>query len=146
MEGKRYEFTGEVKDTKDGVILRRIRFIRDVKDIKAGTVGGWIENEGNLYQYDDSLVLDEAAVYGSAQVAYDGIASGNAEIFDNTYVSGTVNKNAKVYGRARVHTSATVTDHAKAFGYAVIEPTICIDGHLEVDYRVSWLSGKKKGE
>ena len=74
---KRWEFTGETKTTELGVLLKRIRATEDFTingghQIAKGSLGGWIENEGNLQ--DSAWVSDNAQVYGNARV------SGNAQV------------------------------------------------------------------
>ncbi len=90
MERKKYEFTGETKEVA-GRKLRQIRALVAIGHIAAGTIGGWIEDEGNLAQVSgDAQVSGNAWVYDNAQV------SGNAQVYDNAQVYG----NAWVYGDA----------------------------------------------
>ena len=69
---KKYEFTGETKAGPEGVILHRIRALVKIElgdiTVEAGDIGGWIEKEENLSQYDKSRVYDNARVYGNARV------------------------------------------------------------------------------
>lgn len=51
--GKKYELTGEAKTLADGTVLRCIRAVKDFvladgTTMRAGDLGGWVENEGNL--------------------------------------------------------------------------------------------------
>ena len=88
---KKYEFTGETKDF-NGVILHRIRAIKDFGIVKAGGLGGWIEKEYNLSHEGNCWVYGDARVYGDAKV------SGNARVSGGACVYG----NAQVYGDAIV--------------------------------------------
>lgn len=45
---KKYELMEETKTLADGTVLHRIRAVVDFADVKAGDLGGWVENEGNL--------------------------------------------------------------------------------------------------
>ena len=69
---KKYEFTGETKAGPEGVILHRIRALVKIElgdiTVEAGDIGGWIEKEENLSQYDKSWVYGNALVYGNARV------------------------------------------------------------------------------
>ena len=46
---KKYKLTSQVVECK-GLVLHRIRALKDFGSIKAGEVGGWIESEENLSQ------------------------------------------------------------------------------------------------
>ena len=103
-----------------GHTLFRIECTQDFKEIKAGTLGGFIEKEenldgnawvsGNAKVYGNALVSDDAQVYGNAQVygkawvSDDAQVYGNAQVYDNAWVYG----DACVYGEARVYGNARV--------------------------------------
>ena len=78
--------------------LHRIQALIDFSDVKAGDLGGWIENENNLSQSGNAWVYDDAKVFINAEV------SGNAKVFDNAEVFGwaKIGGNAKVGGNAMV--------------------------------------------
>ncbi len=66
----KYEFTGEQKKvvSSDGTthIVRRIRCLIYIRrhGVKPGDLGGWIENDDNLYQNGtDAWVAGEAIVF-----------------------------------------------------------------------------------
>ena len=46
---KKYELTEEVMEY-EGVILHRIKALKDFGDVKKGDLGGWIKSEENLSQ------------------------------------------------------------------------------------------------
>ena len=64
---KKYEMTNESIEFI-GVKLFRIRALQDFRDVKAGDLGGYIEKEDNLSQYDYCWVYGNARVYGDAEV------------------------------------------------------------------------------
>ena len=86
---KKYELTNETKTLADGTVLHRIRALRDITRfvVKAGELGGFVEEENNLSQDGKAWVFDNAEV------------SGNAKVYGNAWVSG----DAKVSGNAKVH-------------------------------------------
>ena len=52
---------------KDPIInLYRIRALKDFSDIKAGTLGGYVENEDNLSHDGNACVCSDARVCGNA--------------------------------------------------------------------------------
>ena len=99
MVNEKFEFSGETK-TVGGVVLRRIRALRDIPgtSVQKGDLGGWIEKLENLSQIGNAWVADNARVYGNARVS----------------------DNALVYGNARVNDTALVYGNARVAGYAVI--------------------------
>ena len=66
-----------------GKKLYRIQALKDFKGVKSGDVGGYIEKESNLSQYDNAWVSDDA------QVSDDALVYGNAQVCGNAQVSGT---------------------------------------------------------
>ena len=87
-----------------GHTLFRIECTQDFKEIKAGTLGGFIEKEENLD--GDAWVSDDARVYGDAQVC------GNARVYDDAQVYG----DAQVYDDAWVYGNAQVCGDAWVYG------------------------------
>ena len=124
----KYRLTYMVLETECGLVLHRIRALRDIPEhgVTAGDLGGWIESERNLAQSGDAWVADDASVTGNAQVygnarvyarAYvygDAYVSGDAQVYGNAFVYGDV----CVYGNARVYARAYVYDNARITGNA----------------------------
>ncbi len=83
----------------------RIRALRDIPSakVKAGDLGGWIENENNLSQEGECWVTKHAYVGENACV------SGNARVYGYATVCGK----AQVYDNAQVYGCATVTGTTK---------------------------------
>ncbi len=97
-------------------VVHRIRALRDIPEagVKAGDLGGFIEEEENLSHRGSAWVSDDAVVYGQAYVADNAIVRGkaiisgtegatkvgeNAEVTDNaTILRGTITGNVKIYG------------------------------------------------
>ena len=52
----------------DGRKLYRIKALKDFRDVRKGTVGGYIESEQNLSQEGDAWVYGDAWVCGNARV------------------------------------------------------------------------------
>ena len=98
---KKYELTNETKTLADGTVLHRIRALRDIPrfGVKAGELGGFVEEENNLSQDGKAWVFDNAEVSGNAKVYGNAEVSGNAKVYGNAWVSG----DARVSGNAKVH-------------------------------------------
>ena len=80
---KKYELTEETRTLEDGTVLHRIRAVRDFTsvdgmEVKAGDLGGWIEEEDNLSHEGSAWVSGEAEVGGKADYA----------VYKNTWSSG----------------------------------------------------------
>ena len=110
---------------KDPIInLYRIRALKDFSDIKAGTLGGYVENEDNLSHDGNAWIYGNARVYGDAKVC------GDSKVYDD----------AKVYGNACVCSDARVCGDAKVYGNACVcsDAKVCGDACLKTnaDYTV----------
>ena len=101
---KKYELTDETMEW-EGHTLHRIKALRDFNDVKAGDLGGWVESEDNLSQYEKCWLCDNAIVYGDARIY------GNARVYDNAIVYG----NAIVCGDTIVYGGARVCDNARIY-------------------------------
>ena len=123
---KKYELTKETKTLEGGTVLHRIRALRDIPrfGVKAGELGGFVEEENNLSQDGDAWVSDSAWVFGNAKVY------GNAEVYGKSRVFG----NSKVYGKSRVSGNANVYGDAEVSGYAWVFGNACV-------YGKAWVSG-----
>ena len=116
---KKYELTEETK-VIGGKTLFRIRALRSFGGIKAGDLGGFIENERNLSHGGNAWVGGNAEVYGNAQVGGNARVSGDAWVEDNARVDGDawVGGYARVNGDAQVVGDARVDGNAQVGGYA----------------------------
>ena len=87
---KKYELTNETKTLAGGTVLRRIRALRDIPrfGVKAGELGGFVEEENNLSQDGDAWVFCDANVYGNAWVSGDAEVYGNACVYGDAEISG----------------------------------------------------------
>ena len=78
---KKYELTDETMEW-EGHALHRIKALRDFNDVKAGDLGGWVESEYNLSQYEKCWLCDNAIVYGDARIYGNARVCDNARIYD----------------------------------------------------------------
>ena len=123
---KKYELTTETLQFA-GRTLHRIKAVKDFGSVKAGELGGWIENEKNLSQddnawiYGEAMAFDNAKVFGNAKILGNAHIFGNAKVFDSArvyddarvYNDAIVNNNARIYDSARVYDDAIVSDYAE---------------------------------
>ena len=87
----------------------RIRALRDFGDVKAGDLGGYVENEHNLSHKGDCWVYDNAIVCHDSVVKDNAAIRGKATAIGHSILSG----NANVFGEARIQDYAEVSDHAQ---------------------------------
>lgn len=133
---KKYELTNEIKNLADGVVLYRIRALKDFANVKAGDLGGFIQKERNLAQDGDAWVDGEAWVSGNALVEGNARVSGDAWVHSNAWVQ----ENARVDGNARVVGDACVRGNARVEGGVRVDgnATVCGDAWVSnsADYCV----------
>lgn len=136
---KKYELTDDTINYC-GVILHRIKALKNFFKVKSGDLGGWIEKEENLYQtgsawlygeakaYDNAVVSNSAKVYDNAVICGDALVCDSAKIYDNAFVCdhavvcdrAVVCDNADVRDWARVCGGTTVHGNAEVYGTAVV--------------------------
>ena len=151
---KKYELTEETKIIGDKMLFR-IRALRSFGDIKAGDLGGFIENERNLSHEDNAWVSGNAKVIDNARVSDNALVSGetwvggNARVDGNARVSGEawVGGNARVSGNARVIDNARVSGYAKVGGKAIVGGEALVSGYAKVGGKAivggeAWVSGE----
>lgn len=84
---KKYEFTDEIKEV-NGVMLRRIRAVRDFGIVCTGELGGWVESRGNLPDHGECWVDDEAMVFGAAKIDDDAVVGGDVIVCGEAMICG----------------------------------------------------------
>ena len=134
---KKYELSNDTKKFIN-YTLYRIQALRDFKTIngeqvKAGDLGGWVENEDNLDQAGNCWIGGSAWVTENARVSEDACIYGNAFVYGNAQVYGSaeVYDHTRVFDNAQVYGSAQVGDRAWIYGSAQVY------GNARVDYNVS---------
>lgn len=130
---RKYELTDETINVDDKT-LHRIKAVRDFSNVKAGDLGGFIENEDNLshdgyaWIYDNARVFDKAQVYNDARIYHKACVYGRAQILGKAqvrgiaqvYESACISENAQVYGKACIYGDAWVLDMARVHGMACV--------------------------
>lgn len=122
------------------VILHRIRALREFGDVKAGDLGGYIEDEFNLSVHDcNCWVYDHSKVYGGARIDGDAIIKndscvcGDAVIYNHAVIDNSfVTENAFVSGYARVLDNSSVYGDAKVYGDALIYENSRVAGNVKI--------------
>ena|SRR5690625_5086236 len=109
---KKYELLTDQTIQVDGRTLYRIRALRDVGMVKAGSIGGYVESEDNLSHFDDCWIYKNAKVYGGARITKSAEVRGAAQVYERAMVSD----HANVSGKARVYGSAAVFGEARVAG------------------------------
>lgn len=146
----KYRLTDETKVIENDYskkTLYRIQAIVDFGDVKAGDIGGFIEQEDNLSQdglawvYDNAMAYSDALVTDNAKVKDRAKVYGRSLVSDNAIVMGTaeVYNRAMVYGNARVGGSAWIMGDAMAYDNAKVSSGYYDDTYkLTGDTDYSW--------
>lgn len=118
---KKYKLTKETKTFFDGMVLHRIRAVRDFvlangTEVHAGDFGGWVEKEDNLSHCGGAWVGGGAMIFDKARVEDEALVCDNAQVYSNAQIGGR----ARVYGRARIYGKAWINDNAQIGGAARI--------------------------
>jgi carbonic anhydrase/acetyltransferase-like protein (isoleucine patch superfamily) len=117
-----------------GRTLYRIKAVKDFGDIKAGNLGGYVENITNLSQENNCWISGNAKVCGYAQVLGYAKVFGYAKVIDKAVVrdNAVVCDNAVVSDTAQVLGYAIVCDNVKVFGNAVVSGNAKVLGYAKV--------------
>jgi len=140
---KKFELTGQQMTLKKGLVLHRIRALRDFACVKRGDLGGWIEKESNLAtDYNLAWVSGNARVFGAARVEGDAWVSGGAQVYGQALVNeeAAVDGNARVYGQAMISDCANVGENARVYGEARVIGNAKISGEAQI-YDEAMVSG-----
>jgi NDP-sugar pyrophosphorylase family protein len=113
-----------------GSKLYRIRALKDFDYVKKGDLGGFVEREDNLSQYESCWIYDNAKVFDNARV-YD-----KAMIGDNTCIFG----NALIYGYARIKDDCRIFGYAKIFGNVNLFNETSVQDSVQI-YQSAKISG-----
>lgn len=127
---EKYKLRTDLNITVNEKTLYRIEALKDFGNVKAGELGGYVENQCNLSQFDNCWIYDNAMVFGDARVIKDALVYDNAQVFES----------AQVFGEARVSGNAQVLENAQVFGYAQVFGKALVLGDAQV-YESAKVSG-----
>ncbi|WP_249961123.1 polymer-forming cytoskeletal protein [Histophilus somni] len=161
MEGrKKYELVREDTVQVKGITLYRIKALIDFYKVRAGDLGGYIQDErnlshdGNAWVADNAMVYDNARVLGNAKIQGNAVVYNNAFVYDNAIVRDDtqVRDNAEVCEDAIISEEAWITENAKVrgtsrvrgdgyvFGNAMLVGDVVVYGNAKIRGNV-WLRG-----
>lgn len=115
-------------------LLYRVRALRNVgSDVRAGDVGGWVEDERSLSTFGESWIYDEATCYFNGRVSRNAQLRDRATCYAGGYVGddATVSGNARV-SNARVDAQARVFDDAQVCGNALVTDRAQVGGSIKL--------------
>jgi carbonic anhydrase/acetyltransferase-like protein (isoleucine patch superfamily) len=133
IKNEKFTLTSQTKEI-DGVTLHRVQATSDFGDVKAGELGGWLEEERNLSPRERAWVADNAAVYGRARVLGNARVEGDATVCDRAKVSASVKISGKtrVYENAQIYGNVEISGAAKVYGDASVYGDSKINGAARV--------------
>ena len=141
---KKYELTNQKMTLKKGLVLYRIKALRDFASVRRGDLGGWLQHEGNLAtDYNLAWLSGNAMAYGEARVVDDAWVSGNAKVYGQALINeqANVEGNATVYGNATVSDDSTVGENSRVYGFARVTGNAQVFGHASI-FGEALVSGK----
>ncbi len=82
-----------------GITVHRIRALADIPryGVKAGDLGGYVENESNLSQDGDCWITGNARVYEGAKIVGNAIVRDKYSVYDNAIIGGNCDLHGKGY-------------------------------------------------
>jgi carbonic anhydrase/acetyltransferase-like protein (isoleucine patch superfamily) len=121
--GQKYKIRKDLNLEFPDKTLYRIEALRDIGyRVRKGDLGGYIESESNLSQFNDCWVFHDAKVYDQAVISNDAEVSGQALVFDK----------ARVYGEAQVYGNAVVYDQVGVYVKAQVYGNAIVSGHAQI--------------
>lgn len=128
---KKYELIKEDSIFEEGHALYRIRLLKDLGPIKAGTLGGYIEKEDNLSHEGNCWVAGDAKVYGDATVIENALVSDGAIVKDRAIIGDMafIGDGAVISNKAYIRGMAIVVEYAKVGGEVDISENTYVDGN-----------------
>lgn len=110
---KKYELTSETKIIMVGneaIKVHRIKALIDIsEDVKAGSLGGWVESEDNLLQSRSCWIFDNSACCGNAKIYGNAILKNNSICCENAGLNGNaIIDSSCIKGESRIRIGAIV--------------------------------------
>ncbi|MGL4523755.1 MAG: hypothetical protein ACRCWQ_14505 [Bacilli bacterium] len=113
--------------------LCRIQALRDFGNVKAGDIGGFVEDESNLSHHGNCWIYDNAMARGESVVA------DNAKMRDHSVARGNalVHGDAIMSGRARISEHASASDTSMLYENAIVCGNVMIENNTTIFGRSS---------
>ena len=130
-ENKKFILTNYSKEY-DGHTLYRIRALKDFAGVRAGELGGYVEQEHNLSQYGNCWITTDSAVFNLAYVGDNALVRnsmmyGNAKALENSKVIYTT-----MYGNSIIKGTA-ISNNSYIYHKSLICGESRVSGHLAFD-------------
>lgn len=108
---KKYELLKDDTIVFNGILLYRIKALKDFGLVRNGEIGGYIEKEENLSHEGDCWVYDNAKVFGNARICNNTRVFENAIIHDNSQICDNVNvcDDVHISGCVHIHGNGNLT-------------------------------------
>lgn len=123
----------------EGHTLYRIRALKDFAGVRAGELGGYVEQEHNLSQYGNCWICNNAIVYENATVKDNARVSDFAVIRGNAHVTGesSVSESAHISGYVRLSDYSSVFGNANLCGNVSLFDDAIVSGDARISGNVA---------
>ncbi|MCK9441979.1 MAG: hypothetical protein M0Q13_11230 [Methanothrix sp.] len=100
------------------IILYRIKSIKDFGDIKANTLGGFVQSYNNLSHKGDCWIYNNAKVYDNALVSGNAKVLNLSQLYDNAIVKNNaiISGKSQVCGNSEILDNVSICDESKVYG------------------------------
>lgn len=118
---KKYRLTDETIEFY-GLTLHRIEALRDLKYVKKGDKGGFVQDERNLSHFGDCWIFDDSKAFGKSSVQENAWLSNNSQICGNAVAAGNswIDKYSTVCQKAIICNNARILNNSYVGGQAYI--------------------------
>lgn len=118
----------EIVEVCDGsCLVKRIRSLKNFRDIRIGDFGGMVQGYHNLDQEGESWIYENSKVLDDAQILEDAQVCGCSIVCDNSIIFGkSLIQNSEVFGKSLIK-------DAQIFGSEIGNSTISGDIRINDD-------------
>jgi len=122
-----------------GLLIYRVKALRDFADVKAGDIGGYVNGPDNLSQNGNCWVYDNGKLYDNSKVSCNAQVRHNATMMSNARISDNVKllNNARISNNAKIYGNVVIKDDAIIMENAILNHDVVVSGHSLVSGNAS---------
>jgi NDP-sugar pyrophosphorylase family protein len=119
------------------IILHRIRSLKTFADVKANTLGGFVESYKNLSQEGDCWIYNNSKVYMNAKVLENAKIENLSMLFDNSIVKGNsiVRGKSTIGGESIIEDNVVIMDNSAVYS-SILKDNVIVKNNSSI-YKIS---------